>query len=424
MKKVDSNRDRIINDITLFLILFLSAGFTVTNDIMPNTLTRILWGVVALLIVMGTKRFDRKLVIITASICLIIAVNTLLNDASLKIAVFYCIGFAVAFLYANKVRYDVFADSYVRIMTFLCVISLILWAFFWVVPSSRNWFVVENAKGNLYNDLWLFSTAVNYQGMPRNQGMFWEPGAFQTFITMALLIEINKEEMSLKRIVVFILSIVTTFSTTGYFIIFAVTVYILYVLMQKNKKSPNKQDKMRIAFIIAGVVVVLLLLWQTLFDTSTYSVFGKIINFFKSGGYGEKVSSVSIRIDSVIRPIGVFFKYPIFGCGHENLRDILYDYTNGMNTCTFVNWFAVYGVFFGVIMSCGTYKLIRKITQSKLSIFICLCIFLLSIISEDYTNSPIIMLFILEGFRRNEEVVPQNGSKKDEEVLSQNCSDK
>ena len=57
-------------------------------------------------------------------------------------------------------------------------------------------------------------------GTTRNAGMFWEPGAFQCYINLALVIlffDKNKEEYNGKKfkLIIFIITLLTTQSTTG-----------------------------------------------------------------------------------------------------------------------------------------------------------------------------------------------------------------
>ena len=71
----------------------------------------------------------------------------------------------------------------------------------------------------------------------RNSGMFWEPGAFQGFLNMALFFAmyIKQQRFMRLKILIMITAIITTFSTTGYLAL--AYIVTLYVLTSKRIKS-------------------------------------------------------------------------------------------------------------------------------------------------------------------------------------------
>jgi hypothetical protein len=383
--------------IGIFLLLFLSAGFTVTNDILSNFLTKLLWLLLLTVLAMNTRmKCNRRQFTITLTLCLLIFASSFVNNGNLVISIMHCVQFVSAMFLVEITSQDKLLKAYTDILYYLCVLSLFCYVIFWLIPDIRSLFLVTNASGNVYSDILVFSFNNKVNGIPRNQGMFWEPGAFGTFIIFALVFETMGEKINPKHLGVFLATVITTFSTTAYF---ATSLYVLFLLFKYRSTAKNR--RLMLALIcMTGIAVALL--WDFLFAKGTYSVFGKLIDFIDGGSYGNKVTSVSVRIDSVIKPIGVFFQYPILGCGMEKLRRLLFEYTHGMNTCTFVNWFAVYGLLFGSIMLVGIIKVSASITEKKMLRIVVVLLLLMAIMTENFTNSPVVFMLALLGYKRKD----------------------
>lgn len=139
---------------------------------------------------------------------------------------------AIAMLYVNTVTKKQFIICYVHIMVAISWISLI---YFFLFSFNRS--LVLN-MGNIYTDGdssyialpwytfgWQVSNPNNitYDYLfGRNAGPFWEPGAFQGFIFIALfLLLFNKELFKYKVIILvtFVLTLITTQSTAGYLVL-------------------------------------------------------------------------------------------------------------------------------------------------------------------------------------------------------------
>ena len=69
-----------------------------------------------------------------------------------------------------------------------------------------------------------------------------------------------------------------------------------------------------------------------------------------------------------------------------------------MNTCTFANWLAVYGIVYGTVMITGMIKLSRKLAHSKLQTVLIVAILFTVTMSENYATNSMITLFAIYGF--------------------------
>lgn len=390
------------SEIALFMILFLTGSFTVTNDLISSAMTIGLWVVTAIVLLASFQYIDLEMLIILVIIIFTVIISNLFNNENIRNTFAILFSFFTAFLYANIYGFETFKSSYIKVIKVLSIISLMGFVLFYFIPSLGNYFIAHNAVGNRYSNLYIYADGYSIE---RNQGMFWEPGAFQTFIILALLFEINGKEPDIKTIIIFFITVITTFSTTGY-------IGLVLIMLMIMKKSRQVDSRLK-AFMVISIIALCILLFfnsDEFFATDKSTVFGKLINFFRNNEYNNtsKTTSASIRFNAVVRPLIEFFKNPFFGCGYEGLIEKTKEYTHGMNTCTFINWFATYGIVFGVIMLSGTVKFAKKINQNGLLFWLTLLILFVATMSENYVNNATIMLLAFYGFRQQDNLENEN----------------
>ena len=398
LKTINSKKIETI-DIVIFLILFLSGSFLTSNDIIPSEVTKLFWLIVVGLILFKLKK---NIIINYYIIGLIISfvISFIVNPVGIATYFYICVSVIIAILMINTWSFQKFRESYVKILFFLSVFSLIMMALFYIFPQMNNFFNVYNiSKTAKHANYIIFTKIVNENGFGRNCGMFWEPGAYQTFICIALIFEISKPSPSVRKIIVFIITILTTFSTTGYIALLFVYIYLFF-----GKYNNKKQINGFIYLSILCITAILILFQDLFFSTQNYTPFGKIILYFTSDVYNSKVSSVSIRINSVVQPIIVFLNNPLFGVGDIKFRELIFDTTQGVTTGTFVNWFAVYGVFCGSLFMIGLSKLTKKLSNNRLLNFIIFIIFFIITMSENYITNTAIIIILLYGFAFNHNI--------------------
>lgn len=373
-----------------FLIMYLTSSFVVLNDILSNLMTQGLW-----LVVLGFGLLRKPVLkgpgmLLTIVMAMCMVLTTLINDESMWMTFNKLFAFGVAFVYFSNVDFDEFVDSFSRIMLAVCVVSLVGFASYHILPSLKRMMVVRNAANRPFSCLFFYVFSLTFD---RNMGLFWEPGAFATFIGLAMLLESRRPRHNIVSLIVYCVTMVTTFSTTGYI---AMLLMLLIIFMQPTTERRLKYGIAAMA--IAGGIMVLLS-QDVLMDGST-SVFGKLNGLVELiSGSGKRVSgSASTRFYSFVKPLEEFAKSPLFGVGYQGLNTRLAAYTRNMNTCTFVNWFAVYGVVFGGIMLTGYGKLAARITASPVNAALILGGLFLLTCSENYVQNAFFYLMALYGF--------------------------
>ncbi len=135
----------------------------------------------------------------------------------------------------------------------------------------------------------------------RNPGPFWEPGLFAVFLTLALLFNlILEKKLWTKKNMVFILALISTFSTAGYIALF-VLLFSFYIVNQSLVKK-----------IILSLLILpaLLTLYFSLDFLST-----KVEQNINMAG-----STTSSRFGSALIDFTDFLKSPYIGWGRGALR--------------------------------------------------------------------------------------------------------
>ena len=146
--------------------------------------------------------------------------------------VFFAEILVIGMLFANIVNREEFAICYVNIMAIISCISLFF--YFWLLIdqssaiSASSIFISGRSKyiaNPLYTYGWQYELSNGYiynSIFFRNAGPFWEPGGFQGFIVIGLFFLINYKHLFKKTkilMIIFLVTILTTQSTTAYIII-------------------------------------------------------------------------------------------------------------------------------------------------------------------------------------------------------------
>ena len=389
--------DEYLLQFLLFMVLFLTSGFVVTNDLMSSSVTIGLWVMVLTILLLQQRKLKPDMIFVFIIIAGSFLISDIFNSEPI-INTFKCLfSFVTVFFLVNRYDPERIKNSYIEIMYLISWISLILFALFTILPSLSNINVVINAAGNAYSNLYIYTHSSLLQ---RNQSMFWEPGAFQTFVNIALLFEILKDNTNIKKIFIFTIAVITTFSTTGYI---ALALCFLLLLIKNNRRDrKNKQLRRAIILFVFIAAILIVYNYDLFFDRSKNSVFGKIVNFFENDQIANNtMSSSTIRYYSFVKSIEAFFRKPIFGWGYEGLSIELFPYTHGMNTCTFINFLSVYGIFYGIPMLVGFILLSKEKKQRWYISLLVFTIFFICTISENFVNNAFFIMLSLMGYKTN-----------------------
>ncbi len=145
-----------------------------------------------------------------------------------------------------------FIYAYVNTIVVLTVISLICWIYniiFGLIPGGVAVTEICNSIVVYTQDIYRVQDA-----SLRNTGMFWEPGAHQGFLNLALVFLMRLDDINKRRFkaIVLVLGVLSTQSTTGYIVLMLVS--LMYVL-EKEKVSGSRKSLLFVVFLFASYFI-------------------------------------------------------------------------------------------------------------------------------------------------------------------------
>ena len=330
----------------------------------------------------------------------------------------------VGFLFATQYSFEHFTEAFERFVYFVCICSFPMTIISVVLPKIIHFLPVvylKNAKVYTYGLCGLISSMDGTLTI-RAMGIFREPGVFQIFINLALLFELlYRKKVRPKFVWVYLIALITTFSTAGYVVgIFIFSMYCLFL----PKKEEWKEHYV-ILFFLAAIPVILFIvfgentvLWQT--------VFGKIKEGIGTNG------SMAVRLSGVITSIEIALDHPLHGVGIQSMAKYYFAYTS---KSVFFKWgneqyantlfcqFSCHGIPFGTLFFVGTYKFRNWFTEKKIfgfGIFLAIALMYMDEILQ-YSALPYMLMFYGYGF--TDEYWKKEEQKRTQ-WLSQNLGEK
>lgn len=189
--------------------------------------------------------------------------------------------------------YGFFSDM----MYLICGASLVGFGIQVFAPYVLEYFpAIRNIANRNFYFLGITNVEFKTDNFIRNWGPFREPGVFQAFIIVALIYTFFEEDSSdIKRIVVYILALLTTFSTTGYIALAC----IIFAAILINKSKLSKQKKKMIYTLLGfccATFIYMSMFTDLLFKEGYGSVFGKIAAGMNSKSFSARAASISINL--------------------------------------------------------------------------------------------------------------------------------
>lgn len=397
-----------IEYIVIFMLIYLSSSFVACSS--KGTVIIILLYVslfvyyIIMLLSGKNKKVHSNMALKMITLVAIIGMGAMSSRGDDIKQIVIIILFVVApYLFALSFDFKNFAKKFCNIIYFLSAISLILYFIYIIEPSLYKPFpTFVNITGVKAKNLFFFTV---YGGAnARNQSIFWEPGAFQTYINLALLFELFYfKNITRKRLIVYVVALITTYSTAGYIAgLYIAYAYVTYLLFSSSKENKNGARNL---FFILTVVLIAVIIFLSLDTSMSNWVFGKFTQY-RETGYGTKgMTTVSVRFDAFLRPFKIFWQYPMFGAGTRGMVNFAHNEGYSMNTCTFMNFFAYFGVFYGAMMMKMFWDFSKRFSKNKLIVFMIFFAIFLITSTEDYHRNPSILVFIffpfLDGGEKN-----------------------
>jgi len=148
------------------------------------------------------------------------------------------LGMLIGFEYSKKYNIDDFLNVFEKIIFLVSILSLIGYFIVRLQPQIVDYLPSYKYYHTTHKTM-LFYNVVT---LNRNSGIAWEPGMFQILPNMALYyyIKNHKKNLNFFVIMIYMITIYTTLSTTGFFLLMCNLLYLFYTLFFKYKKVIKK----------------------------------------------------------------------------------------------------------------------------------------------------------------------------------------
>lgn len=312
---ITSKKDMLIQ-VYIFLIIILTSGHIYGTYIYNKEM--IIVAFISALLINNFKPIKKSNLILFFLLSSVILVNYFVWMSNVDGYIALVIKIATALLLVNNIDYDKFKKKYVIFFTFYSVISIICY-----LLMITNWQIILNIP---IKSVWLdeMRPTLLYsfpaKEFNRNFGFYREGGMYAIFLDIALLLTFKVRDIKniLLIRVLLIITIATTFSTTG--IIGAI---LILFISSNNKRSIFKNS-------ITFILMILLLVFievnngiirnkismnnqSFLGRTEEFNVVANIVNDNLLTGVGYQNNTEISKYTSMIMTNGILSLWSQFG---------------------------------------------------------------------------------------------------------------
>lgn len=376
-----SQNNNFFSILAVIYLLYVSAGKIVFELSGFNRLYLILLTTIFLLpLILRIKIYIYPLVVLVILIFSVL-ISHFNYRTPLDWSVWIIANLIISYLVLAAINKSVFPEIFVKSVSIIALTSIIFWLVHIIVKPDYSFF----PRITLYHvNLWLTVVVDDYSLFQhlRNQSIFWEPGAYQVVLSIALYLEnFFIKNPSKFRIFLFVIALISTISAASF-----ISLFFFFLINFKL------QSKIKTSSILYFTLIFILLIF--FYDIYKDIVF-KVYDFF-TGNIENNPSSI-VRYNSIFLPFQLIKEFPFFGAGIEAAQLLSIEKNNNMLTQTFLNIAAIFGIPIFILHFVGILMLTKKIELSNFKKFLSL-IWLISIFSsQNFFTNPIYLILIFYG---------------------------
>jgi hypothetical protein len=295
---------RLLNIIIMFMLVSSTGGLLFVFNRNIAFLTLVVLIVLSLLFI-GKK--IKKSIFFSSFLALLVvlvlfAINFVfaINPQSLTKYSFFVITIFTTvltlFYFNNQGNKAIFINSLYFVLKLLLFHSLISFIVYFFVKENLFLIASEYHESLTYSYLFYYSpnemNVINLFGLDihRNAGLFWEPGILQSYLNILFFLEVSVFKRNKRLLVLIVIGILSTYSTTGLFLLMIQAIYFL-----------QKEFKKNLAMILIAIVGIPLYLILSI------NMHDKI--------HGEGESSFQKRLIDLTQPFFIALENPLTGVG-------------------------------------------------------------------------------------------------------------
>ena len=399
----------ILNYLLVYLLLFVSGSWLYQLSptkilVLSFTASLLVW------VLLSDRKLSDRLVLYVVMFSGFLLMINLYTGGSLSLSSIFAttMKLLLAYFIVKKVGSG-FIETYIKVVVFLAGFSL-----FGYMSDTFLLFDSVVTKFPRVGEIGfegIFYVFRFWEHIDRNNSIFFEPGAYQIFLNAAIfmLIFVNIEISSMKRwvyLTILVMTLVSTFSTTGYLIFAAM--FVLFLLVSRDLSTSYK-------VLMVGVLFFAL----AIFSTQFYSViFYKIDSVLSTQAItdGSDRRGLDALVDMEI------FKMHLFGVGHEKYTELFSatghidsEFSASSNGIT--GTLAIYGLPFSLFLFSSYYWALRRLLGKGLMSFVPFGMLMMFFVGESYyVFSPICMAIIAAAFVYNQLPINEGSGGQNEAV--------
>lgn len=351
----------------IFVYLFSGSPYTTINTGLSMLTVLIAFAILPIMLFFRREK-NGKLLLALLLISIMILISMISHSEFYSRAYWRLLAVVIIVSYLiEKYGFRNIVKVYLDIMFFVSIISLIGYLLLNFTSLLNNLPSVTNINGVEYGVGIIF----NYiKALPeRNCGIFWEPGIFASYLALAIAFEsiINSNSISWFRVLVFVVSIITTTSSAGYvLLIFSLGI----VLLRGSKLSGYK--KMLAIIVVIGIAIVAFNIDNIILNTSLAQ--NKYLIKLTSDRMNQ-----SSRITSIYHNLSIFRKRVLFGAGINSVLNQMSSWADISTSTYMLSIFGVMGSLYTLFIIYGIFS------QKNINIFVKLFFFfiLISIVNKE-----------------------------------------
>ena len=274
-----------------------------------------------------------------------------------------------------------FPDKYLKIIKLIIISSTPFYLVSLFYPNIADFAPITTELG--HKSFLFYNFNINHVYDFRNTGPFWEPTAYATFLIFALIFQYHKDNNNFiyKNNILFLLSLISTLSTTGYI---AATIFYLYIV------SSKKQD-----FIITFLKLLVLII------IAAYTYFNAPVLDAKIKTQINDVEKVDDRFNNsrfsvMLIDYERFLDFPYWGTGYSK-KNRFKKYVEGTGNATngLTDLLVAYGSIGSLLILNMLYRNFRLFFESRrIAIFVVVLTLIISF-SEQFFNKSIFWCFFM-----------------------------
>lgn len=298
----------------------------------------------------------------------------------------------VAYYLLKKYGLNNIIELFLKIMVVISIASLIGYTLLNTSSVLNNLPTITNVNNVEYGIGFLFNYIKIYP--ERNCGVFWEPGIFASYLALAIVLESMTDTKKLNkfRIVLYIMSMITTTSSAGYVLLI---LSIGLILLRDSQLNGYKK--------LFAVCIILLICFLTL------NIDKIILNTSLSNNkYLIKLTSErmkqSSRTTSIFHNLSIFYKFPLFGGGIDYVTSNMSSWADISTSTYILSIFGFLGLFYTIFIIWGIFS------QKQINIFvkILFCFVLMSIVNKEPHINILFTWIIILGMASNRNAFHKN----------------